>query len=75
MTINTKFNINDEVWFMYHNKVTKGNVTGIWIQKSSNLCSWWGDKVKYCVQINLKQENEVEENNLFITKEELLKSL
>lgn len=71
MTIETKFNIGDEVWFMKENKPTKKVVDFIEIITASATS-------KSFIQYGLKMEGVVErvtEKNLFSTKEELLKSL
>lgn len=71
MTIETKFNIGDEVWFMKENKPTKKVVDFIEIITASTTS-------KSFIQYGLKMEGVVErvtEKYLFSTKEELLKSL
>ena len=71
MTIETKFNIGDEVWFMKENKPTKKVVDFIEIIAASTTS-------KSFIQYGLKMEGVVErvtEKYLFPTKEELLKSL
>ena len=71
MTIETKFNIGDEVWFMKENKPTKKVVDFIEIITASTTS-------KSFIQYGLKMEGVVErvtEKYLFPTKEELLKSL
>ena len=71
MTIETKFNIGDEVWFMKENKPTKKVVDFIEIIAASTTS-------KSFIQYGLKMEVVVErvtEKYLFSTKEELLKSL
>lgn len=71
MKIETKYNIDDEVWLMKENKPTKRVVSFIEIIAASTTS-------KSFIQYGLKFEGEVErvvENKLFPTKEELLKSL
>jgi len=74
MEIKTKYSIHDKVWFMFNNKPISGNISGVLFIKSINVCSW-SSKLKYCVQTHLKQENELDEEQLFETKESLLKYL
>ena len=71
MTIETKYNIGDEVWFMEHNKPNKGFVVKIDIDVARSG-DWYiehykvnCDKVQFCLV----------GQSLFPTKEELLKSL
>ena len=71
MTIETKYNIGDEVWLMKENKPTKRVVDFIEIIAASTTS-------KSFIQYGLKIEGDVErvvESRLFPTKEELLKSL
>ena len=71
MTIETKYNIGDDVWMMKENKPTKRLVSFIETITASTTS-------KSFIQYGLKNEGVVErvvENLLFPTKEELLKSL
>jgi hypothetical protein len=74
MTIETKYNIDDRVWFMYNNKPNVGDINGVRICRSNNLCDW-GNKIEYCVQIVGQQQVTVLPIALFKTKEDLLASL
>jgi hypothetical protein len=74
MEIKTKYDLHDAVWFMYGNKPIEGNITGIWFVKSTNVCGWV-NKLEYCVQTVLAQQNVLTETDLFTSKEELLASL
>lgn len=63
MTIETKYNIGDEVWFMFQGKVQSGYIVSITI---------YGD----CIIYNMRAYClSFKESLLFPTKEELLKSL
>ena len=71
MKIETKYNIGDEVWFMKENKPIKRVVDFIEIIAASVTS-------KSFIQYGLKMEGLIErvtESRLFLTKEELLKSL
>ena len=68
MEIKTKFNINDEVWFIYDNKVIKRKIVRINIEIESEQRTIY--RLNPCINNVL-----LEEKNLFPTKEELLKSL
>ena len=71
MTIETKYNIGDEVWMMKENKPTTRIVSFVEIIAASTIS-------KSFIRYGLKTEGVVErvvESLLFPTKEELLKSL
>ena len=76
MTIKTKYNIGDEVWFMNANKVSTMKVWDIDIQIRTSFDGQYvyGDyyRVYY---YDFGSHNKVNESDLFPTKEELLKSL
>ena len=67
MTIETKFNIGDEVWFMYENRPMSMRVMHIELYISCN-------KVKR-QYIDKYGSYRVSEHKLFRTKQELLDSL
>ena len=71
MTIVTKYNIGDEVWFMDNNKPTKGIVAKLDIDVSRKG-DWYIEhyKVEAIGFLHFKVGQD-----LFPTKEELLKSL
>lgn len=81
MTIETKYNIGDEVWFMDNNKTHRGRILGIVANYS---CSHF-DKTNtpqcvdyvedYIVTICLGHSIRMFGGDLFLTKEELIKSL
>lgn len=83
MTIETKFNIGDEVWFMDDNRPTNAKVCGYEIKYSKGL--YFGTYPSGGVKIstyyaliggNMLSDIEIiEEELLFPTKEELIKSL
>ena len=66
MEVNTKFNIGDEVWLVDANKVVKMPVTGVVITLEGDA-----QEVKY----SFWNHNDIPENRLFKTKNELLESL
>ena len=65
MTIETKYNIGDEVWFMYRNKIFSGRIVGIFIKSNG---------ISYKI-VSIIKGMWFSESKLFPTKEELLKSL
>lgn len=70
MTIETKYNIGDEVWFILGGKARQGIILGIMFNKvGHSLISY-----HYNVQIGISH-GSFNEQDLFPTKEELLKSL
>lgn len=74
MKIETKYSKYDKVWVMYKDKPYEGEITGIFFVDSCNLCSW-RSQLKYCVQIKEIQELEKYEQDVFSSKEDLIKSL
>lgn len=72
MTIETKYNIGDEVWVEFFMKPTRMVVESIEFRKDENTESIW----YFVVNINDRREcYDANESELFPTKEELLKSL
>ena len=65
MTIETKYNIGDEVWFMYRNKIFCGRICCVVA---------WCNNLSYKVSFESGLYTFLEEL-IFPTKEELLKSL
>jgi hypothetical protein len=65
MTIETKYNIGDEVWFMSKSQIFCGRICCIVV---------WRDILSYQVEFERRLYNFFEDS-LFPTKEELLKSL
>ena len=77
MTIETKYNIGDEVWLMYHNKAVRTKTESVKIKKYARRTM--GMKIETCITYDVATPDdstiEVIEESLFPTKEELLKSL
>ena len=72
MTIQTKFNVGDEAFFMEDNKVVVSTVTGITI--------YVAEEGTFCTPVvrtfySLVRYSSVEDKILFTTKQELLESL
>lgn len=72
MTIETKYNIGDKVWFMYDNSVRSATVIKIdvLIEKNKNRTS-----IHKTISYGLFDYFKYPEDKLFPTKKELLKSL
>lgn len=71
MTIETKYNIGDEVWFMNENKVYVSFVEDVRVKRNNK-----NTKIEYMVESMQKKDFGLKkEQDLFPTKEELLKSL
>lgn len=66
MTIEPKYNIGDEVWFMFNHKPTQGKILGLTVYAPTYYF--------YIVSI-LSTSGTMDEEFLFPTKEELLKNL
>jgi hypothetical protein len=80
MTIETKYNIGDEVWFMADNKVHKAIIYGFaceqacgYIKDGEPRCVY--TDVDYIVCISQGHTSKMYDCDLFPSKEELLKSL
>lgn len=69
MTIETKYNIGDEVWFLYNREPVNKDIRAIKTGTSRRL-----QYIKYVFREN-ELSFEKDESELFPTKEELLKSL
>lgn len=70
MTIETKFNVKDEVWFMQEDKVVKEKIWDI------SVTSFISKKIVYAFFRSGKENNVYKiESELFPTKEALLQSL
>lgn len=81
MKFETKYNLGDEVWFMYDNKALRGRILGI---EANYSCSHFDNadipqnvdySVNYTVKICLGHSIRMSSSELFPTKDELLKSL
>ncbi len=66
MEVETKFNIGDNVYFITDNKVQKMDITGISISVNGNESN---------IEYTLHFDTNINENLVFASKEELLKSL
>jgi hypothetical protein len=82
MTIETKYNIGDEVWFMEDNHSQSGTVTGLRFSYGKGEVFGKALSHEEKVQVNYVLRGDfihsgdiLEEKFLFTTKEELLKSL
>ena len=73
MTIETKFNIGDEVWFRYH-KTSRHCVKGVirWVNATAYT---EGLRIKYCISDGVAPYPYIGEEYVFRTKQELLDSL
>ena len=71
MIIETKYDIGDEVWFMWFNKPIKGNIVKIDID-IAKTGDWYIEHYK--VEVDSSWYCHIGQS-LFPTKEELLKSL
>ena len=75
MTIETKFNVGDKVFFMKHNSVDFGTIIGIDITvKKGNIFSSNPINLDETVYI-ISEICRIREHNLFRTKEELINTL
>jgi hypothetical protein len=71
MAIETRYNIGDEVWFMNENKVYVSFIEDVRVKRNSK-----NTKIEYMVESMQKKDFGLKkEQDLFPTKEELLKSL
>ena len=71
MTIETKYNIGDEVWLMNENKAYVSFIEDVRVKRNSK-----NTKIEYMVESMQKKDFGLKkEQELFPTKEELLKSL
>lgn len=74
MTIETKYDVKDIVWFMHNNKIEASPVRKIVFTKKVGL---WGTVTSTIYNLALCTVANIDfmEDELFATKEELLKSL
>ena len=77
MTIETKYNIGDEVWAIVENEVQCNQIGGIKVQTDAVMSRQDVSGVNIPIRIKyyLWDGNWVDEHKVFPTKEELLKSL
>jgi len=66
MEVSSKFNIGDKVYFITDNKVQRSDITGVSISVN-------GSETK--IEYTLHFDSTIDENLVFETKEELIKSL
>lgn len=70
MQIYTKYNIGQEVWGVSHKEIWSGRITAI-----TTYRSFGGSRIDYKVFVEEEMHFTFREQELFPTKEELLKSL
>lgn len=70
MTIETKYNIGDEVWGVSHREIWSGRITAITIYHAFGM-----SRIDYKVFVEEEMHFTFREQELFPTKEELIKSL
>lgn len=75
MTIETKFDIGDVCYFMYDNKVKDSTIVKINFTKEELTATFNMEKLTYNVELGYVSNIDFEEDKLFPTKEDLLKSL
>jgi len=79
MELTTEFNIEDKVYFMDNNKVTKAEVKNINIKIELIYYWWWyrqqANIIYNAFSLKLKQDFFFKEWEMYASKEELLKSL
>lgn len=75
MKIETRFNVDDEVYFMHDNRVAIGNVATIQVYTHKPLGNEIVISVKYYLKGCSVQSNGYIEEELFASKQELLNSL
>ena len=75
MTIETKFNIWDKVWFIYNRSVSHGTIKEISAHhRIRNEFGYTATEIDYIIETGYIRER-IEEKHLFRTKQELLDSL
>lgn len=70
MTIETKYNIGEEVWGVSHEEIWSGRITDI-----ITYHSFGRNVIEYRVLVEEEMHFTFRESDLFPTKEELLKNL
>jgi hypothetical protein len=75
MIIETKYNINDEVWLIWKTEVVKDKIEHIYFDTKSNEITYELINSKTNVFMGVELKAEVEESKIFKTKEELIASL
>ena len=74
MEIKTKYDIGQRVFFMSDNRVCEGTIESFDIGFGYDNGTEYLD-ICYCVKDKFSTDIPINEENLFLTKEELLKSL
>ena len=76
MTIETQFNVDDEVFVLYNNKIHKVTVTGVFASYEYNdTMTCKSSSISYRVKFEAGGETKFNENSLFATKLSLINSL
>ena len=71
------FNLGDKVWLMHNDCVVCGSIVKMFYVKSISCVDFTtvSDNERYYVTVNGKSVGDFDKNQLFVTKENLLKSL
>lgn len=70
MKIETRFNLGDEVFILYNDRIQCVTVTGIEV-----FCTFKDNRINYTVQFSAGGETKFAESRLFPTKVSLINSL
>lgn len=74
MIIESKFDIDDKVYFIHHSKIHCGIITSVCFHKFKNICGEIHDGLRYRISYN-DISADIEECDVYRTKEELLNKL
>lgn len=74
MTIETKYNIGDEVWLMYENRAVAAQVISMKVTVEELMFGTIIKNIYYRIK-NQHFDREISEHRIYASKEELLKSL
>ena len=74
MTIETKYNIGDEVWLMYENRAVTAKVISMKVTVEELMFGTIIENIYYRIK-NQRFDREISEPHIYASKEELLKSL
>ena len=75
MIIEAKYDIDDKVYFIHHSKIHCGVITSVSFYKFKAI---WGEihgGIHYGISYNGINANQIDECDIFYTKEELLNKL
>ena len=78
MDINTKFNIGEDIFVMHNNRIVNAEIKSIFIEVFPRTTPCSNIIVKYKVEkfeYDLCEEFEVNEDDIFTNKEDLIQSL